>query len=84
MEHRLEKNLPRQLSKDISNFLTKKRKIEEEEEGEEMQQFPSKLQKQGRCHLCPRSADKKVKTACTKCGNPACSVHRKEVCTNCF
>lgn len=79
MERRLNQNLPRQLAEDIMKFLGKKRSLEEHTG----QLFPSKLQKQSRCHLCPRADDKKVKTACTKCGRPACSDHRKEVCVVC-
>ena len=38
---------------------------------------------QGRCHMCPRSADKKTRKTCSLCGKHACSTHMVEVCLNC-
>ncbi|XP_028982645.1 uncharacterized protein LOC114841719 [Diachasma alloeum] len=43
----------------------------------------SKLDRQIRCSLCPRSKDKKVKTACSECRRPACEEHRRALCVDC-
>lgn len=39
---------------------------------------------QKRCHLCPRSKDKKIKTLCSKCGLNTCSNHSVTICQKCF
>ncbi|XP_033229277.1 uncharacterized protein LOC117180849 [Belonocnema kinseyi] len=39
--------------------------------------------KVARCVLCPRVADRKVRTYCERCHRPACEEHRVVVCSNC-
>ncbi|XP_046575728.1 piggyBac transposable element-derived protein 4-like [Haliotis rubra] len=39
--------------------------------------------KKRRCHSCPRSSDRKVKTCCTKCMKPTCPQHGRFVCHDC-
>ena len=36
-----------------------------------------------RCHLCDRSADRKVKILCSTCGKPCCRDHAAFVCQDC-
>ena len=38
----------------------------------------------GRCHLCPRASDRKVKTVCENCDQPSCPRHLHNLCQNCF
>ena len=38
----------------------------------------------GRCHLCPRASDRKVKTVCGNCNQPSCPRHLHNLCQNCF
>ena len=40
-------------------------------------------EKQARCVLCPRVADRKKKTACERCHRPVCKEHRAVLCSNC-
>ena len=42
-----------------------------------------KTQTRGRCHLCPRAKDRKVKTFCAKCQNLACEDHSNALCIDC-
>ena len=37
-----------------------------------------------RCHICPRSRDKKVATRCSTCYFPCCSDHHRIICNSCF
>lgn len=36
-----------------------------------------------RCHVCPRSKDRKTKTECSKCQKHVCNDHLNIVCQNC-
>lgn len=38
----------------------------------------------GRCYICPRRADRRAATYCTKCKRGVCGLHRRYVCTNCY
>ena len=40
-------------------------------------------QTRGRCHLCPRARDRKVKTFWAKCQTLACEDHSNALCINC-
>lgn len=77
MERRLTKPVPRTLKESIMNMLDMK------SEGT-ANPPPSKLQKQTRCILCPRTNDRKTKTACAKCFKAVCNNHRAEICTECL
>ncbi|CAH1958461.1 unnamed protein product [Acanthoscelides obtectus] len=77
MERRLTKPIPRKLKESIMNILDMK--TEEKDDPP-----PAKLLKQTRCILCPRTNDRKTKTACAKCFKAVCSNHRAEICTECL
>lgn len=77
MERRLETQLPRELKANIRKLLGL-------EDPQQQLGPPAKLAKQARCHLCPRSKDKKVKIVCSMCAQPTCNDHRKDVCNNCI
>lgn len=38
---------------------------------------------QGRCHICPRNRDKKVRTRCSTCQRSCCGEHSTVICENC-
>src|ERR1043165_7253314 len=38
---------------------------------------------QGRCHVCPRNIDRKVRTPCSACNRHCCSDHSKVICEEC-
>lgn len=77
MRRRLSTNLPRELGVTLRDILNINQDTPEGEPS-------AKLQKQARCVLCPRKRDKKVKSFCIKCLQPACTEHRKDVCLNCI
>lgn len=80
MKRRLDKNLPKQLKQDIADILNK----DGDDENQEPQEPPRKLQKHSRCHLCPRSRDRKSKIVCAKCSKAVCPDHRDNVCNSCL
>lgn len=80
MKRRLDKNLPKELKQDIADVLN----INSDKVEQEFQELPRKLQKHSRCHLCPRSHDKKSKIVCAKCSKAVCPDHRKNVCNSCM
>ncbi|KAJ8898383.1 hypothetical protein PR048_003743 [Dryococelus australis] len=74
----LSKNLPRELIATIRKMAN----IQEEEK-EEDDNPPSVKQKQGICSVCPRSKDRKTKSACVKCHKMVCAEHKRDVCLDC-
>lgn len=42
-----------------------------------------RLPKAVRCAFCDRSADRKTFSACPKCKQPCCNIHRSNLCINC-
>ncbi|XP_043475498.1 piggyBac transposable element-derived protein 4-like [Leptopilina heterotoma] len=44
---------------------------------------PTKVRKATRCSLCPRAADRKVKTVCKNCQRAVCEDHRIILCSVC-
>lgn len=79
MKRRLEKNLSGELRKDIEDILYENLGQQKPSASEP----PKKLPKIGRCYICPRSADRKSKTRCTKCSQAICPDHQIKVCKIC-
>lgn len=77
MERRLKKPIPRNLKESIKRMLNM-------DSEDIVTPPPAKLQKQTRCTLCPRTNDRKTKTACAKCFKAVCNIHRAEICTQCL
>ena len=44
---------------------------------------PGKATSKKRCYICPREADRKVRTKCSKCQGHICSTHSVKICPNC-
>ena len=83
MNRRLQQTISGELKSGIENVL-QGNKRKREEEVEVPAGPPPKVRKQGRCALCPRTRDKKVKTMCSKCTKPVCPEHKIEVCVMCL
>lgn len=49
----------------------------------QQQQLRTPMGAQGRCHVCPRNRDRKVRNRCTKCHRYCCAEHCSTTCNKC-
>ncbi|XP_074097654.1 uncharacterized protein LOC141526517 [Cotesia typhae] len=66
--------LSRELRDKAANYLSLK---------PEFKTFDKKKNKPIRCIVCPRNADKKVRSYCGKCERPMCQIHLILLCSEC-